>query len=368
MEKEKKKSLLWLWILLGCLGMIVVGVIVFLLLIILGIFSFKKEATVKKISNDDMFYIVVQKAVRDGSFDKELKTAVATINKGDELKIIGMDFDGDNKKDVVAYYTDNSNNTNNIITFKVDTKKEKVKYKEVLSNVKDESSLALAYSIEDDQNFFIYQYISGEYFVKGDVNKVVSEIDFNKNYYIIKEEDDIELNNLFEDAVGYKYGDKTISRELLKDATIDNDEILDEADMTQSQIVEKAKAHRDELIKAEEDKKKEEAAKKAEEANKAQPTTNTFVLNGKTMHFGKYSAEAVIFYENIQIDRGGSANADGVSCTWSYGTHDFGQDSSSAGTLTQCIILKCPSSTEYLTAYKNDQLGDGGMTIYNYAG
>ena len=48
-KSEKKKSLLWLWILLGCLGLIVVGVIVFLLLT-LFVFTKKEAKVIKKVS------------------------------------------------------------------------------------------------------------------------------------------------------------------------------------------------------------------------------------------------------------------------------------------------------------------------------
>lgn len=364
-KSEKKKSLLWLWILLGCLGLIVVGVIVFLLLT-LFVFTKKEAKVIKKVSEDTKFVNTVVKNVRDGNLNKVLKGASISIKKGDQVKFVGMDIDNDKKKDLVGYYTNADGNV--IITIDVNTKKEKVRFKELFANVKDESSLQYAYSIEDDKDYWIYESIQGDYFVKGEVNKVISKEEFTKNYYVIKDEEDIELENIFDDAVLFSYGDKTISKEELKDSLFNNSEVLDDADMTQEQVVEKAKTHQAELIKEEEDAKKAQEAAKAEESKKAQTTTNTFVLNGKTMHFGKYSADPVIYYENIQIDRGGSANADGVSCSWSYGTHDFGQDSSSVGTSTQCIILKCGSDTNYLTAYKNDELGDGGINNYSYVG
>ena len=363
MKGEKKKSLLWLWILLGCLGLVIIGVVITLVLM-LFVFSPKKDhKVIKNLTEDSKFVNVVVKAVKDGSLNKTLSGASIGVENGDSIKFVGMDIDNDNKKDLVGYYS------NNIITIDVNTKKEKIKAKEVFANVKDEASLQYAYSLEDDANYWIYEAVQGDYFVKGEVNKVIPKDEFDKNYYIIKDEENVELENVFDEAVEFNYGDKKINEKELEDSLFDNNEVLEDANITQEQVVEKAKAHKDELVKAEEEKKKAaEAAAKAEAEKKAKQISNTFTLNGKTLHYGKYSADPVIYYESIQVNSNGSAIVDGSNCTWSYGNHDFAQDSSTAGKPVQCIVLKCGSETNYLTAFNNDELGDGGINNYSFVG
>ncbi len=261
--EKKKGSLLWLWILLGCLGMVVVGVIVFVLLLVLGFVSFNRNKTIKAVAKEDKFIVVVDKAVKDGSLNNELKNASIGIKDGDTIKFLGMDIDNDSKRDLVGYYD------NNIIVVDVDTKDENIDLKEVYANVKDEASLQYAYSIEKDKNVWTYETKDGEHFVKEDVNKVITNDEFDKNYYIIKDLEDVELNNIFDDSVDFNYGEETIDKDGLKDSMFDNDEIVKDSNMSQEEIKNKAIEHKNEIVK------KEEAAKKAEETKKEQNTTTT---------------------------------------------------------------------------------------------
>ena len=68
------------------------------------------------------------------------------------------------------------------------------------------------------------------------------------------------------------------------------------------------------------------------------------------------------------INRDKTAVLDGKGCSWSKTTHDFAQDSSTRGSIKDCIVVKTSEGTYYLYATNNATLTDGDISLFKYVG
>lgn len=342
-------------VLLVCIIGIIVGLILFL----------PKNETPKKSKEKNKKYTIeeiVENSIKDGSLIKDVKSTLKKYEdfntKNVKIKIGEMDINSDNNKDIVAYAEDN-NDKKVVLVFDVNEDKNTII--NTASYGAENDVLGYAYSKKDDKN---YWYVDSNgansvYVIKEDSPSLVVESDFKNDYYEITNKYD--GKKIIDRFVEVDLENKTINKDKLLDNNFTNEELLENNNITQEQIKENAN-------KKEEPTPEESPKETVQNNTSNSSSTDTLTINGHTLHYGKYSADPFIFYENIQIDKGGSANADGVSCTWTKESHDFAQDESSAGHPKECIVLVCGSSTDYLTSFQNDQLSDGDIMNFNYAG
>lgn len=97
-------------------------------------------------------------------------------------------------------------------------------------------------------------------------------------------------------------------------------------------------------------------------------STSGITLGNYTIKYGKYEGEASVEGDTLVLKENGTGTYNGESCTWSKGTHNFAQDSSTRGDVKQCIILKTSDGNYYFYASSNSTLTDGDISIFNYVG
>ena len=95
-------------------------------------------------------------------------------------------------------------------------------------------------------------------------------------------------------------------------------------------------------------------------------STSGITLGNYTLKYGRYEGEASVEGDTLVLKENGTGTYNGKSCTWSKGTHDFAQDSSTRGDVKQCIILKTSDGNYYFYASSNSTLTDGDISIFNY--
>ncbi len=95
-------------------------------------------------------------------------------------------------------------------------------------------------------------------------------------------------------------------------------------------------------------------------------STSGISLGNYTIKYGKYEGEASVEGDTLVLKENGTGTYNGESCTWSKGTHDFAQDSSTRGDVKQCIILKTSDGNYYFYASSNSTLTDGDISTFNY--
>jgi len=97
-------------------------------------------------------------------------------------------------------------------------------------------------------------------------------------------------------------------------------------------------------------------------------STSGISLGNYTVKYGNYEGDAAASGETLVLKENGTGTYNGKSCTWSKGTHDFAQDSSTRGSIKDCIIIKTSEGNYYLYASSSSTLTDGDITIFNYVG
>lgn len=356
MEKKKlsKKKI----VIISIIVVLVIAILITSILII-----FKKDK--KKPKEKDTFGDIVSKRAKDGSLNKRIETGLLKYEIEPEyVKLMGIDIDSDNDKELVVYAEDEKNKI--FIQLDVDMKDKSIDYQETYpANSFD--SLKYVYSIKDDENYWSIEY-GDDRTIISDKDTLVTSENFDNDYYVITNE--YNEGVIFENATFYYLKEKEVSANELNEASFTNKELLKDNGITQKEVKESAEKYQKERKeKQEEEKKKEEEEKKQEEEKKKQEqTNNTFTVEGKILKYGKYTAVEKIVYDNLIINRDKTAVLDGKGCSWSKTTHDFAQDSSTAGHPKECIVVTCTDETIYLMALNNDELSDGDIFDFKYSG
>lgn len=100
----------------------------------------------------------------------------------------------------------------------------------------------------------------------------------------------------------------------------------------------------------------------------ANTVANGIKLGNYTVKYGKYEGEASVDGVVLTLKEDGTGTYDGKSCTWVKGSHDFAQDSSTRGSIKDCIVVKTSEGTYYLYATNNATLTDGDISLFKYVG
>jgi hypothetical protein len=87
-----------------------------------------------------------------------------------------------------------------------------------------------------------------------------------------------------------------------------------------------------------------------------------------TIKYGKYEGEAAVEGEVLVLKENGTGTYEGENCTWVKGSHDFAQDSSTRGSIKECIIVKTTEGTYYYYPTSNSSFTDGDIAVFNYVG
>ena len=99
MKKIKKLSLSTIGLIIAGIGIIL---IVFSLLIDYGVFKNVGDGSVINVEDDNTKFIdYMEKVTRDGKLNKVIKKAIPNIKNGTNLKMIAIDIDVDDEKELV---------------------------------------------------------------------------------------------------------------------------------------------------------------------------------------------------------------------------------------------------------------------------
>ena len=331
--KNKKKTI------------IIIISIVIVIGIVLCIVLLNNKPDKKKSTKSKTFEDVVEKRLKDGTLKKELNKSLPyddQLTKNTEVKMKEMDIDSDNETELVAY---TKTNTKYLIYLEVNIKKEEVK--SVMGyGVDGEKVLGYAYSKNDDKDYW-FIYSNGDntksIIKKDEKPQFISNDEFNKDYYVIED-------SVIDDFIDVDLDKNELDKDKLKESNTTNEEVLEENDLTQEQVKEKANEVKEEEQPVEETKKEE-----------TQPVTNVVVINGHTIPTNKKCKEtANPLYDGLELHSDGTCVIGNEKCIWSNVTYDFGQDSSSTGTKTPCIVVNHSSGIIYISSWQDNVLSDGG--------
>ena len=228
MKKIKKLSLSTIGLIIAGIGIIL---IVFSLLIDYGVFKNVGDGSVINVEDDNTKFIdYMEKVTRDGKLNKVIKKAIPNIKNGTNLKMIAIDIDVDDEKELVIFYK------NSLVVINVNLLDFKINYKETFENVKDENSLRYLYSFNDSEFVWSYETTEGDYVIMHYDNKTVSKEEFDNNYFVIKSEDATDSINLFEECLLFKYGETKLDLNALEDSMYDDSTIIEKANLTYEEI------------------------------------------------------------------------------------------------------------------------------------
>ncbi len=228
MKKIKKLSLSTIGLIIAGIGIIL---IVFSLLIDYGVFKNVGDGSVINVEDDNTKFIdYMEKVTRDGKLNKVIKKAIPNIKNGTNLKMIAIDIDVDDEKELVIFYN------NSLVVINVNLLDFKINYKETFENVKDENSLRYLYSFNDSEFVWSYETTEGDYVIMHYDNKTVSKEEFDNNYFVIKSEDATDSINLFEECLLFKYGETKLDLNALEDSMYDDSTIIEKANLTYEEI------------------------------------------------------------------------------------------------------------------------------------
>lgn len=331
---------------------IIIISIILVIVILVGILLLPNQKNKNKSSKSKSFEDIVEKKLKDGTLEKELrKTIPESYNFTTKTKTTAkeMDIDSDNEKELVVYA---EADINYLVILEVDTKNENI---QAISGFGTESDkvIGYAYSIQDKNNYwFIYCNGSNDKFIiKDGVNQQTGEYDFINHYYVIEE-------NIVNEFISFDLDKKEISKDKLKESNITNKEILERNNLVKEQLEEKASKSKQEEVK--ETTTNDNNDNTTNDNNNQ--NTNSITINGHTIPTNKKCNEtANPLYDGFEIHSDGTCIIGNQECTWTHGKHDFAQDSSSAGTETECIIVSSSNGTNYFSTWSNNTISDGGI-------
>lgn len=354
-NKNKKNKNKKLYIIIGIMSaLIILGII----LLIIFLPKDKKENTKNKdkdvedkSESKSQFLTTITNTLENGDLVKEinkgLKDSGVTTNK---VYLLNIDIDKDNKQELIVYAEDSSKKY--ILQFEVN---DEITYEDSFQ-LDSKDSFGYTYSVNSDRNYFYTKY-NENYTIIERQKKVIKETDFMNEYFIIANtyKNTPILNNGIEFDLETDFDIEKLDKNEINEETLlkDNDIGTNEIRPAAEDYFKKKKDEEEAAKKAEEEKKKaeEEAAKKEQESS--------FKLEGKTLHYGKYSQDPSIIIEYVIINSNGSGEIDGNSCTWKFGKHNFAQDSSNNEEL-ESVNFNCTDGDYYFTAFEDDKLGNGG--------
>ncbi len=348
-KKLKKKTL---YIIIGVVAALIILITVLVVVLLPKDKEEGTKTTDKKDKTTGSAYVqAIKKSLESGDLAKEISKALNDSSVDtNKINLISMDIDSDDKQELVAYVEDSSKKY--ILQFEVG---DEVTYEDSFQ-VDTKDSLGYTYSTKDDETYW-YTVSSSNYTIIKKQKKVIKEEDYMNEYFtIINTYKNVPILN---NAIEYDLVTPFDVEKLEKDE-ITKEKLLEDNKIKESEIKPAAEKHFREKQEEEEQKKKEEEEKKkAEEEAAKKEAESSFKLEGKTLHYGKYSTDPAIIIGYVIINSNGSGEIDGNSCTWQFGKHDFAQDSSGAKEMDS-VNFTCTDGTYSFTAFEDDKLGNGG--------
>lgn len=339
-DKQKRMRLI-------IVGVVAAVVVIALILVFVLSGSKKSKSTInhRVISNDySAFVNAINNSKETGLFDKEINKALRDVDVDtNSISLISIDIDSDNDYELVGFVEDK--NKNYILQFEIYDGD--VLYEDNYQ-VDSKDSLTYAYSIKEDYPYWTTNYVS-EYTIIKHPKRVLKSIDYLDGYYEITKK--YKNKDFFDNAIEYKSGSKIDALKLEKNQ-ITYKKILEDKKLTEANIKDSAskyKSDRENSLKEEENKKNSVV----EESNDNNESNLTININGLTIHYGQYHESATILYGNFVLHQNGSCEIGGNSCSWSFGTYDFGKGQE------QSIDVNNGSEVIHLTSHENDTLTNG---------
>lgn len=202
--------------------------------------------------------------------------------------------------------------------------------------------------------------------------KEISITKFDQTFIEIETEDNsIDYNtNLTEKALK-KVINKTIDiykevEEILTDNIKKSTQTKEEGILKKQEEMKTAKEEVEKKEALEKAKKEAEEKAKREAEEKAKAAAGLKVGN-YSLKYGTYNGgDGPSQGETFSLKQNGQCTYNGKACTYTIGTHDFAQDSSSHH-VEPCLIIKS-DYTFYLYPYSNTEIGDGDINNYIYNG
>lgn len=354
-DQKKEKNNKKLYIILGTVAIIIVLIIIILIVILpkksTENSEVDKNQSEKKAKKGSQFVETINKSLENGDLEKEINKALNDCNvETKSLSLLSIDIDSDDKEELIAYIE--GNNKKYLLQFKVT---DEVSYEDSFQ-LDSKDSFGYTYSIENDKNYW-YTIYSGNYTIIEPQKKVIKEEIYLDNYFTIATvyKNTPILNN----GVEYDLVTKFDAEEIEKDK-ITEKILLDDNKITKSEIKPAAEKYiKDKQDAIDKAKKEEEEKKKAEEEAAKKEEESRFKLEGKTLHYGKYTQDPAVIIGYVIINSNGSGEIDGNSCTWKFGKHDFAQDSSEKQE-KDSVNFTCTDGDYHFTAFEDDKLGNGG--------
>lgn len=355
-KKDSKKDKKTLYIIVGLSAIILILIIVLLIVLI----PKNKESKNKNVSStedkvsESEFVKTISNAIKNEKLVKEINKALNDSNvKTNKVYLLSMDIDRDNKQELMAYAEDE--NKKFLLQFEIT---DEVVYEDSFQ-LDSKDSMGYTYSVETDRNYFFTLH-NGNYTIIERQKKIIKEEDYIKNYFTIA--NTYNKIPILNNAVEYDLSENFDAKELEK-KEINEETLLKDNDIKETDIRPAAEKYFKDKKEAEEKAKKEEEERKIkEEEAKKKEEESTFKLEGKTLHYGKYTAETAVMFESIIINKDKTAKVDDKECSWKIGTFDFSQDSSkNEDNKKESITITCEEGDYNLTAFENDKLSNGGM-------
>ena len=390
-DKTKSHKIAWI---IACSivgGLIVVG------LAIWGIISLVLSNQPLEQDWAQTYYVYLD----ENPLDPELKDAEGNaIATADEYKLSFYDVEGINEPVMTVNYT--AGDTEYLTYYWVEAENG-IKH----AVVSDPSEIQLLYNIKEKKNdYYIHYKKDGTDYYKNFSDEILNLTKTNDaNHvkdvpeYTFKESDVKKVTDKdgkehsitkFEETFVKVEEEKAIAtlpinynQEELKNS-IKNEayeyQVLEEVAKKHAEMIKEVVANienrQKEIQDIEEENAKIEAEKKAaEEKRRAEEEAKKGIkLDSYTIAYGTYLmdddwvGEEYASQNTLVLKPNGKCTFGGKSCTWTKGREDFTQSAESTN-IHECIIVK--STGDYgtrLYAYKNNELGDGDIEHYTYAG
>ena len=326
------------------IGSIIISLIVIIAIIVFVVLNNNKSKTSieKRVTSDySTFVNTINDSISNGDFDKEINKALKEIKiNTNELYFVCIDIDSDEDNELVAYVEEG--NEKYILIFEID---EEVLYDDSFK-VNSKDSLGYAYSFSDDKNYWFTDYVS-EYTIIKHPKRVIKVNDFLDNFYTITKT--YKGSSIFDNAVLYKSGYKIDVKKMEEDA-ITEDKVLEDNTTNQDKVKEAATLYKNEKDKEKLDKELEQQRREVE----SEDQDNIFTLNNKLMNYGTYKEISAASYGNFVIHKNGTCEIGGTTCSWSYGTYDFG-----LGSAEQSIEVHKENEVIHFTSRGDNTLTNG---------
>lgn len=325
--------------------------VIVLLIVVLATRGNKEKESVNKDKKDENSYVSkLNKYLKSGSLDDEIKKALSSENiNTKEIKILSMDIDSDDDQELVAYAEDSEKKY--IFYFEVD---EDI-YLEDNFQVDSAQSIGYAYSLKDKEPYYYTEH-EGLYTIIGYTKTVEKEESFLEKYFPITKE--YGKTPILDNGQTYKL-DKDLDVKKLDKDKITAESILEDNDTTLFKINEAANKYISDKEEAKRKQEEEEKAKKEAEEEAKKEAKKVLEFNSLKLHYGKYLPNKKGTITKLTFNEDGTGTVNDTPCTWK-------EDKYSKEESIPIIKFTCASEEYELLCIDNNKFQAGDDITLSY--